>query len=79
MTFISISVPAALATKTGAAHRAKLAAVERRMNARTPGAHFDLRRRLNAGSHEILIGASERLFFGDSADRNLRAAFAAAL
>ena len=75
MTFTFCTVPASLETRTGAAHKAKLAAIAaimRRDNHRSCTAEVH--------DHEsILLTASQAAFYGDSAVRDLRAAFTAAV
>ncbi len=75
MTFTFCTVPAAIETRTGAAHKAKLsaiAAIMRRDNHRSCTAEVN-------DTKSILLTASQAAFFGDSADRDLRDAFTAAV
>lgn len=71
MTAVLISTPHALSNRDGSAHKAKLARLERALRAEYPRANISLRDRVNA----IEVQASERVFWGHDADRNLGAAF----
>ena len=71
MTAIIISTPHALSNNDGSAHKAKLARLERALQAEHPRANIALIDRVNA----IEVQASERVFFGSDADRNLGRAF----
>jgi hypothetical protein len=75
MTATFCTVPAPLETRTGAAHKAKLAsiaAIMRRDNHRSCAAEVH-------DNASILLTASQAAFYGDSADRDLRDAFHAAV
>ena len=71
MTAIIISTPYALSNRDGSAHKAKLARLERALQAEYPRANIALTDRVNA----IEVQASERVFWGHDADRNLGAPF----
>jgi len=71
MTYATISTPHALSNNDGSAHKAKLARLERRMNANSPGANIALIDRVNV----IEVQASERVFVGRNGEKNLGRAF----
>jgi hypothetical protein len=71
MTAITVSTPYALLTASGAAHKAKLARLERAMQSRSPAGDIVLIDRINA----IEIRASQRCFYGNEGEKGLRYAF----
>jgi hypothetical protein len=71
MTATIISTPHALCNKDGSAHKAKLARLERALQAEYPRASIGLIDRVNV----IEVQASERVFFGDGGEQALWTAF----
>ena len=71
MTAVLISTPHALSNRDGSAHKAKLARLERALQAEYPRASIGLIDRVNV----IEVQASERVFYGNGADNALVNAF----
>ena len=70
MTATLISTPHALCNNDGSAHKAKLARLERALQAAHPRANIALIDRVNV----IEVQASERCFYGDRGEQALWAA-----
>ena len=70
MTFAFISVPARLSTKSGAAHKGMLAAIERRL-----GSCWSCRAHVLNGEHVVKVASP---LWGSGAEQATREAFAAA-
>ncbi len=73
------AVPDSIATKSGAAHRGKLARIGRQLNAAYSVRNFRLQARCLRGFHEVVITASDTYFGGLGAFDALRTAFLQAI